>query len=229
MYCRAMANANFKELIGQRFGRLAVLERWANTPSGGARWRCGCDCGRWSVVRSDSLMRGKTTSCGCLAVECAKASGRSKRRHGKSMGGGLYTTWQTMKDRCYNPRSNGWARYGARGIVVCERWRNDFGAFRADVGPKPGPSYSLDREDNDGPYDPGNCRWATPETQGNNRRSSRYIEFRGETLTVTEWSRRLDIAENVLRWRLRSWGTDRSLTEPVRSRSVTSRSRPRAA
>jgi hypothetical protein len=119
-----------------------------------------------------------------------------------------------MKERCGNPRSDDFPRYGGRGIAVCERWRESFAAFLADVGPRPSPHHTIDRIDNARGYEPGNVRWATPTEQSRNKRSNRPITFRGETLVIAAWAKRLGIARSVLRRRLEIWSVDDALTRP---------------
>lgn len=123
-----------------------------------------------------------------------------------------------MIARCHNQRNNRFYRYGARGIVVCERWRGSFAVFRADMGPRPSPRHSLDRIDNDGNYAPGNVRWATPHEQGRNRSDNRFITWGGETMCLSDWGRRLGLSVSRLRWRLQRWGVERALTAPIRVR-----------
>lgn len=113
---------------------------------------------------------------------------RRKCRHGFS-DTPTYTAWLGMIDRCERPANKAWPDYGGRGIKVCARWRNGFPAFLEDMGKKPSKQYSIDRKDNDGNYEPGNCRWATSKEQNNNKRSNRLICARGETKTLTEWAR----------------------------------------
>lgn len=131
-----------------------------------------CDCGTRKQLPV-WLLRSKrpSLSCGCLGVERRRAS---LTRHGFAAGGyakrhPLYGTWLTMKSRCYNPRFPKYKDYGGRGIYVCERWRTDFAAFVEDVGTRP-PGKTLDREDNDGPYEKDNCKWSTAKEQRANRR-----------------------------------------------------------
>jgi hypothetical protein len=155
----------------KRFGRLVVVQFSHQTLDKRSYWLCQCDCGGKTTVRSDALLRGQSTSCGCLQAE-----GTLRRTHGESGSWrkGLkksieYSTWQTMIVRCEYPKAKGYERYGGRGIKVCERWRNSFENFLADMGRRPSSKHSIDRIDNDGNYEPGNCRWATDDIQNANR------------------------------------------------------------
>lgn len=141
-------------------------------------------------------------------------------RHGHSAGGEIspeYQSWYSMRCRCNNPNASNYARYGGRGIRVHERW-DVFENFLADLGPRPSPSHTLDRIDVDGNYEPGNCRWATWQEQHRNRRNNHRLSFRGETLTVQEWSERIGIPVKTLHERLRrGLSTERALTQPLRA------------
>lgn len=158
---------NFLDLTEQRYGRLVVLARAANRRSV-AHWLCQCDCGTVKVVRSNALRSGNTKSCGCLDREKSAARWRT---HGKRSSP-AYSVWAGMFQRCYNQNRRSFKHYGGRGITVCRRWF-DFENFLADMGEKP-KGLTLDRyPDNDGPYAPENCRWATYKQQAQNKRGKK--------------------------------------------------------
>ena len=161
----------FLDLTGQRFGRLTVAYRKPSR-EGRTFWMTRCDCGTEKIVNADHLRDGHVRSCGCLKREknSREASIRNTT-HGRSHTL-LYNTWKSMKSRCHNPSNRDYKHYGARGIKVCDRWRNSFDDFFADIGDRPSSHFSLDRIDCDGDYTPHNVRWATRKTQANNRRGT---------------------------------------------------------
>jgi hypothetical protein len=160
---------NFEDLTGYRFSRLVVVGLQAKG-SHGSLWSCACDCGSLIVTEGSHLRSGHTKSCGCLR-RCVASF--SNLRHGDSHRGSItseYRAWKGAKARCFNRKSPDFQAWGGRGITMCQRWKSNFSNFLSDMGRKPSPAHSLDRIDNDGDYEPGNCRWATPKQQSNNSR-----------------------------------------------------------
>jgi hypothetical protein len=175
-YTRQMNRA--KDRVGQKYGRLTVIER-AEKNKNGALWLCSCECGSRVKVLGSNLGSGNTTSCGCIVKAGRRKSGEKIRRvvtHGLT-GHPLFVLWGSMRARCTNPNHHAYARYGGRGISCSPRW-DDFALFLADVGERPEdpghwqserPYWTLDRIDPDGNYEPGNVRWGTPSQQRLNR------------------------------------------------------------
>lgn len=195
---------------GNRYGQLTVIGR-APSYRGNARWCCRCDCGLYTIVLGNDLERGKVVSCGCKGK-------RLRWQHGRSMTP-EYRAWQGLKQRCLNPKDPAYKHYGGRGITVCEAWK-DFSAFYADMGPRPGPDYSLERIDNNRGYEPGNCRWVRMNIQANNKRQNRVVEFQGRSQTLAQWAQEYGIDWHVLRARLDryGWSIEEALTTPVGER-----------
>jgi hypothetical protein len=194
-----------KDLTGMTFGRLTVIERAGRDKQGNAQWLCRCDCGNEKILRSRHLLCGVTTSCGCDACIGVITHGGSYSR--------LYRILRGMKTRTNNPNVKDYPRYGGRGIKVCDEWKNDFAAFR-DWAMANGydDRLSIDRIDNDGNYEPSNCRWVDSKAQNNNRRDNCFLTVNGVTHTATEWSRILGIHIRTIRDRLkRSWAPERVL------------------
>lgn len=207
------------ELAGRRFGRLTVVEEADRRPGRRARrWLCRCDCGAVADVEQRSLMKGDTKSCGCLHRE--KAAQQAARMGAANITHGMvdspeWLAWKNMHARCGDPSQRSYPRYGGRGIVVCERWQS-FEHFYADVGPRPSPEHSIDRKDNDGNYEPGNCRWATRQQQARNRISNRLLAHNGETRCLAAWAESAGMKTYQLYRRLRNgWGMAEALSVPV--------------
>lgn len=195
----------FLNLIGRTFTRWTVIERAPNVGRH-VHWLCRCDCGNTGMISSTNLVEGKSRSCGCLQLDTVTTHNMIDTPE--------YATWISMRSRCYTKTNASYPGYGARGIKVCARWQS-FENFLADMGNRP-EGHTLDRIDPNGDYSPENCRWATPETQSNNRRNNWLLTFDGRTQTVAQWAKEVGISKNTLLGRLKwGWPTEDALTWPV--------------
>ncbi len=155
-----------------------------------ARWRCLCDCGTETMTAASDMRRGTTVSCGCYARERHTKHGRTESPE--------YAAWCGIKTRCNNPNAKEYPYYGGRGIQVCKRWRDSFASFFADMGERPAGRYSIERIDNDGNYEPANCKWATKREQTRNRRNNVRLTYQGETKTAVDWAAQLGISAKMI-------------------------------
>lgn len=186
------------DISGHRFNRWLVLSRIA-----GSLWMCRCDCGTEKAVSGSSLKLGTSPSCGCLSKERVT-------KHGME-GTAIYNTWAQMLARCNNPNSTSYKNYGAKGIKVCERWK-DFRNFYADMGDKK-EGMTIDRIDNESGYSPDNVRWSNWKTQSRNKRNTIFLEFDGQKRPMSEWSEIKKIKRKVLENRIRAgWSIEDALT-----------------
>lgn len=176
------ADSSIQNLAGRKFGRWAV-ESYAGSIIHQAMWNCVCECGKQRVVSGTNLERGGSRSCGCLRDELAAIA---RTTHGKS-GTPTHATWKRIIGRCTNPKNQDYPLYGGRGIAVCDRWRNSFENFLEDMGERPVGKYSIGRIDNNGNYEPSNCRWETDSQQMRNRKNTIMIDYRGEKRPLAEW------------------------------------------
>jgi hypothetical protein len=218
MQVRSNKDPRIIAMTGKRFGKLLVLEQ---APYMGklVAWFCKCDCGRTVAIRGTDLRSGHSTSC--------KFHRTGGLRHG-GCGTGAYISWGAMKERCLNQKNKKFKDYGGRGITVCEGWMK-FENFLNDMGPRP-IGLELDRINNNGNYEPGNCKWSTRIEQRNNSRSAKEMNHdftkhkkahnltcAGKTLHLAAWAETLKIAQSSLRGRLkRGWSVEKALTTPKR-------------
>lgn len=188
------------EIPGAKYNYLIVIDEYkGDKATRAALWNCKCVCGKIVVKSGWSLRTGESQSCGCMM---RKAVSERFKKHGHTVGySPEYRAWHHMKERCYNPKNKRYSDYGGRGIAVCNEWVGSFEVFLKDMGPRPSSDYSLDRfPNNDGNYEPSNCRWATRVQQMNSRRNTVYIEYDGERHTITSLSQKLNKTREWVRY-----------------------------
>lgn len=206
-------------LLGQRFGRLTVIEQAASRKLSPRHtvtmWVCKCDCGNLITTRSDSLRSGRTQSCGCFREERILSN---KRIHGMSKER-LYVTWANMKKRCFNPKGTEYNNYGGRGISVCEEWRNSFKSFYEwAMSNGYEENLTIERIDVNGNYEPSNCRWITRNEQSLNKTTSHYLTYDKKTQTIKEWADEIGIKYDTLHSRIMyyGWSVEKAITTPIK-------------
>lgn len=192
--------SKFKDITGQKFGRLTALYRLHNYPKQGAWWLCVCDCGNFAEVSGCDLRRKNLSrkSCGCLLKTANKKHGLRRSR--------LYTTWTNMKQRCYNSNHEAYPNYGGRGIAVCSEWKDDFQAFYDwAINNGYADTLTIDRIDVNGNYEPNNCRFTTYKQQDRNKRSNIYFTYKGETHCLSEWCEIQGLERNTVWMRINKY------------------------
>lgn len=199
----------FRDLTGKTFGRWLVV-KFAGRKTCGFFWKCLCECGVVKIVNGPSLKRGETKSCGCFARDNPSALVHGGCR--KGIVSKEFVAWVGIKQRCNKHFPN----YGARGINICTRWRESFESFLSDMGKSPSPKHSIERIDNDGNYEPENCRWVTQKEQARNRRSNRLLTRNGKTATLAEWAELSGVNRATIWSRLRRrWSVDEAIFTPI--------------
>lgn len=201
-------------LIGKRYGRLIVIGRAENDKYGQARWKCKCDCGNYTIVTGYRLRSGNTVSCCCYQTERIIIS---KTKH-SMYGTRIYHIWADMIQRCSNKKNPKYKNYGAKGISVCDAWRNDFKKFYEwSINHGYSDELTIDRIDVNGNYESGNCRWANYITQENNKTTNHFIEINGENKTISEWSKIYNINPSLISNRIfRGWSEKNAVTIPAK-------------
>lgn len=198
----------FKDLTGQKFDRLTVIKRVGTSKSGKVLWLCECSCREHNQITTttSNLITGNTKSCGCLAKESASRTGKANTIHGDT-DTRLYRIFRGMKDRCYNSKNKDYARYGGRGIKVCEEWLNDYITFKkwaTSNGYQE--DLTIERKDFDKDYCPENCKWISMSQQQRNKSNNRVITYNGESKILVEWAEQFNIPYNVLCARINERG-----------------------
>lgn len=207
-----------KDITGQKFGRLTVLNRTESTSIANreVKWMCKCDCGNYKAVFGGELRSGNTSSCGCFKIESIKrvntTHGNCTRKNGQTT---EYKSWSGMKERCYNKNNNNYPDWGGRGITVCDRWLHSFNNFLEDMGKKPTTKHSIDRINNDGNYEPSNCRWAEKKQQQNNTRYNKMVTYNGKTQSLASWTNELGLVYHLIQSRMvKGWTAEQAFTLP---------------
>ena len=193
-----------RDITGQTFGWVTAIRIVGLDTQNGAVWLCKCRCGKEVVRARRQLISGATVSCGCFFFQ----------KRGGKRDNPAYPVWRSMLQRCRNKNSKSYPNYGGRGIKVCESWKNNFYAFAADMGHKP-EGATIERINNDGNYEPSNCRWATTREQTRNYRRNVKLTYRGRTQCVTDWAAELGIGRSLILNRLKmGWPPEAALTIP---------------
>lgn len=185
---------------GMHFGRLVAL--YPRRLDGRTQWQCLCVCGEKKWIDYGSLVSGATKSCGCIRKETTVGRNKERATHGRT-GTRVFNIWHTMKTRCSrNCNNDNYRRYREQGIIVCDRWATSFVNFLEDMGEPPTNKHTIERIDNTGNYEPGNCRWATMKEQNMNKSNNAMITINGETKNVTQWAEHLGVSRNRIYKRL---------------------------
>ena len=187
------------DLKGQRWGRLLVNNRLSQKASDGSfLWSCTCDCGKEVILSASDLNGQRIFSCGCLRSDTMR---QIHTTHGMA-DTPTYRSWIHMRDRVLNEKHVHHDRYGGRGISICENWLNSFEAFYRDMGPRPTEEYSIERIDNNGNYEPGNCYWATALEQARNRSNTIRLTHNGICQSIDTWVEQLKLKKSTVLYRL---------------------------
>ena len=213
----------FEDLTGRTYGRLTIIGYAGRRARNAHVWEAACMCGKTSFPGSAALKSGRTKSCGCYRSEATRAA---KFKHGATEGNlhsPEYRSWTSMRNRCYWPKSNRYSIYGGRGITVCDRWRDSFENFFADMGPKPSSKHSIDRIDTNGHYEPTNCRWATFKEQARNKSNNRRVVYAGRDMTLRDLADDCGVSFAALKHRLDRGSTvDAAVSALIRKRRARS-------
>ena len=201
------------DLANKIFGKLKVISFSHIGNHHKSYWNCECSCGVKKAIDRNSIVRGRTISCGCNKNQKTR---ERNYKHGKT-GTKVYRIWKNMKVRCYSKNNHHYNNYGNRGIKICDKWRNSFPEFFKDMGEPPTKVHSIERIDNNGDYTPENCKWATPYEQSRNSRQNNCITFKGETLCLTDWAKKIKMNRATLLSRINrnKWPIERALTKSV--------------
>lgn len=199
-----MPKGNPIDLNGQKFGKWTVIGPGPYSfTSKKRRWICRCECGREGIVPTGDLRNGESKSCS----SCKRATHRMS-------GTREFWIWHGMKKRCLNQNHKWWHCYGGRGIKVCDRWLNSFESFMEDMGPRPSRKHSIERINNNGNYEPSNCKWGTTFEQNRNKRTNRRVTINGRTQCAVDWSDELGLSKSCFLNRIKHGWSGEALLRP---------------
>lgn len=190
-----------KNLAGKTFGKLTVIGLSSMEKKRRVLWECLCECGSIKAIRQDALVRNASKSCGCLHRDITRRQFTKHEGAPTTNYKSEYNAWRGLIERCENPCHKAYKNYGGRGISVCKEWKHSFKLFFEHIGPKPSKDHSIDRIDNDKPYQPGNVKWSTWHEQASNKRNNIFLNFEGEIKTLTDWASELKVSKTALWWR----------------------------
>lgn len=201
------------DLTNKKFNKLTVLE-YSHNLGQKVMWKCRCECGNITFVSTTNLTCNRTKSCGCYKLEeFSKRFTKHNQRHTK-----LYEIWKGIKGRCLNPKHISFHNYGGRGITICDEWKKDFVSFyNWSMQNGYDENLSIDRINNNGNYEPSNCRWVDRKVQANNTRSNHFFTYNNKTKTITQWCEFFNISKGTFYSRLkRGWSIEKALTTPTK-------------
>lgn len=200
-----------KDLTGLKFGKLTVIKKVGRDKKYNTLWLCKCECGNEKIVARDKLVVGNTKSCGCAK---SKFFTNLNKKHGLSHSR-LWRVWCNIKKRCYYKNHKAYKEYGERGITVCEEWLNDFQAFHDwamangynENAPKG--QCTIDRINNNGNYEPNNCKWVSMKEQARNKRNNKIITYNGISKCLVEWAEDMNLNAKYLGGQIRKYGVEK--------------------
>ena len=203
------------DLTGQRFGRLVVVSRaTSQRKDRNTFWTCICDCGKEKIIEAPSLKKGRSKSCGCLQKEIVT---KRQTKHGlQKANNRLYGIWSGIKQRCTNPKRNVFRHYGGKGIVICQEWQKFPAFYSWAISNGYADNLTIDRIDNNGNYEPSNCRWIPDSAQHRNQTNNKFITVNGKAMLLCDWAKIYGIKASVILNRIRSgWTEEEAVITPL--------------
>lgn len=210
-------NARAIDMTGKTFGSLVAIACAGIGSDGKYQWRFACECGKEFTACGSKVRRGEVITCPECSMERVRLS---HIKHGRARTP-EHRAWSHIKSRCFNQKVPEYKHYGGRGITMCQRWIDSFENFLADMGSKPSKLHSIDRIDNNGNYEPSNCRWASFNEQANNKRSNRLVIINSKSKTMSEWATENGLNREIVHKRLRrGWSGESLIASPMQAQKI---------